>query len=65
MYICVCNAVTEADIKQAVYDGANCLNHLETKLGVSNQCGSCACDASACLNRVMESQMHSADPFSI
>jgi bacterioferritin-associated ferredoxin len=65
MYICVCNAVTETDIKKAVKNGANCLHHLETSLGVSNQCGSCICDATACLDRAMESQMHSANPFSI
>lgn len=38
MYVCVCNAVTENDIRQAVDNGANCLRHLETKLGVSTQC---------------------------
>ncbi len=65
MYICVCNAVTETDIKKAVKDGANCLQHLETKLGVSNQCGSCRCDASSCLDRAFEKEMQSADLLSI
>lgn len=61
MYICVCHAVTETDIKKAVKEGANCLHHLESKLGVSNQCGSCVCDASSCLERVLESEMNTAD----
>ena len=61
MYICVCNAVTESDIKKAVKNGANCMRHLETKLGVSNQCGSCLCDASNCLEQALESDMRSAD----
>jgi bacterioferritin-associated ferredoxin len=65
MYICVCNAVTETDIKKAVKEGANCMHHLESKLGVSTQCGSCACDASACLDRALEVQMNSADLFSL
>lgn len=65
MYVCVCNAVTETDIKKAVREGANCLHQLESKLGVGNKCGSCICDASACLDRAMDSQMHSANPFSI
>jgi len=64
MYICVCNAVTDTDIKKAVQNGANCLHHLETKLGVSNQCGSCRCDASKCLDQALESQMNSADLLS-
>jgi bacterioferritin-associated ferredoxin len=61
MYVCVCNAVTEGDIKKAVKDGANCLQHLETKLGVSNQCGSCRGDAASCLERSLEKEMRSAD----
>ncbi len=65
MYVCICNAVTETDIKKAVKAGANCLHQLESKLGVGNQCGSCACDASACLDRALESQMNSADLFSL
>ena len=64
MYICVCNAVTETDIKKAVKGGANCLHHLETKLGVSNQCGSCRCDAVSCLERALEKEMGSADLIS-
>ena len=61
MYVCICNAVTENDIKSAVKDGANCLNHLQTKLGVSNQCGQCRCDAASCLERALEKEMGSAD----
>ena len=61
MYVCLCNAVTEADIKNAVKEGANCLHHLEAKLGVSNQCGSCVCEASSCLESALESQMNMAD----
>jgi bacterioferritin-associated ferredoxin len=65
MYVCICNAVTESDIKNAVKDGANCLHHLETKLGVSNQCGSCRCDAASCLERTLEKEMGSADLIAI
>jgi bacterioferritin-associated ferredoxin len=65
MYICVCNAVTETDIKKAVKNGVNCMQHLETKLGVSNQCGSCLCDASNCLDRAIESELSSANLIAI
>ncbi len=65
MYICVCNAVTETDIKNAVKGGANCLRHLETKLGVSNQCGSCLCDASTLLERVLEAECRPADLITV
>jgi bacterioferritin-associated ferredoxin len=61
MYICICNSVTETDIKKAVKNGANCLHHLETELGVSNQCGSCRCEAVVCLERSLEKEVASAD----
>lgn len=61
MYVCVCNAVTESDIKNAVKDGANCMHHLESKLGVSGNCGSCRCEAAACLQRSLEQEMGSTD----
>ena len=60
MYVCVCKAVTESDINNAVKDGANCLHHLKTKLGVTAQCGSCACDATSCLEKALEQEMGSA-----
>ena len=65
MYVCICNAVTETDIKNAVKEGANCMHHLQSKLGASSQCGSCACDVSACLDRALEKQMQSADLFTL
>jgi bacterioferritin-associated ferredoxin len=61
MYVCVCNAVTDTDIKKAVKAGANCLHHLESMLGVSNQCGSCVCDAKSCLEKTLEQEIGSAD----
>ncbi len=59
MYVCICNGVTESDIERAVDEGCNSLHHLQSRLGVSSQCGSCACDAKACLERSMENQMAS------
>ena len=61
MYVCVCNAVTETDINNAVKEGANCLHHLESRLGVSNQCGSCACEASRCLEKAMSKELGIVD----
>ena len=61
MYVCICNAVSEKQIQKAVEKGANCLQHLESQLGVATQCGSCACEAKDCLNRAMESQMNALD----
>ncbi len=42
MYVCICNAVTESQIVEAVKTGARTLEDLRQELGVSAQCGACA-----------------------
>ena len=41
MYICVCNAVTESEIQQAIAEGANSVNDLRERLLVTGCCGTC------------------------
>ncbi len=41
MYICICGAVTERQIRDAVRDGAHTLEALRSRLGVASQCGKC------------------------
>lgn len=42
MYVCLCNAVTDSEIRQAVCEGACSLRELRDKLGVASNCGRCA-----------------------
>lgn len=49
MYICVCNAVTERQVKQAVNEGADTMRDLRHRLGVAGECGRCAKCALDCL----------------
>lgn len=42
MYVCVCKAVTEGQIKQAVAEGACSMPGLRLKLGVATCCCKCA-----------------------
>lgn len=49
MYVCLCNNVTESDIKDAVRAGARTLDCLADTLAVSTCCGQCACVADECL----------------
>ena len=44
MYICICHAITDKDIKQAIEDGATTMPCLAKQLGVSTQCGKCKSD---------------------
>lgn len=41
MFICVCNAITERQVQEAVASGAGTLSDLEARLGVGGCCGSC------------------------
>ncbi len=43
MFVCLCNAVTDKDIKEAVLnDGVGNMRDLKEKMTIANQCGKCA-----------------------
>jgi bacterioferritin-associated ferredoxin len=42
MYVCICNAVTDAMIRSAVGKGAKTLADLQRMTGCAGACGSCA-----------------------
>ena len=50
MYVCICNAVTDKQIRKAAAGGVDNLYELREKLGVSANCGSCADHASSILD---------------
>lgn len=41
MFICVCNAITERQVQEAVAGGASSLSDLQAQLGVGGSCGCC------------------------
>ena len=45
MYICVCNAITERQVRASVDAGATTLSDLQFELGVATCCGCCAATA--------------------
>jgi bacterioferritin-associated ferredoxin len=42
MYVCVCQAVTERQVRDAVEQGVSSLRGLRETLGVASECGRCA-----------------------
>jgi bacterioferritin-associated ferredoxin len=42
MYVCVCQAVTERQVREAVKDGVTSMRGLREHLGVAAECGRCA-----------------------
>lgn len=49
MYVCICNAVTESEIRAAAEKGTTDLWRLQTELGVAAGCGTCRDTASSIL----------------
>jgi bacterioferritin-associated ferredoxin len=41
MYICICKAVTDSQIRSAVRDGITSMSGLRATLGCTGQCGKC------------------------
>ena len=42
MYVCLCKAVTDRQIKEFVNDGAGTFEEVCKELGVATQCGKCS-----------------------
>ena len=53
MYVCLCNAITDSQIKAAVSLGDSSLADVKKRLGVANQCGKCARMA----NEIIQTQL--------
>ena len=41
MYVCLCQGITDQQIRSAVRSGASSLHELRRGLGVASQCGKC------------------------
>lgn len=66
MYVCICKGVTEGALREAVYQGADRMRDLKACLGVTEQCGRCACHAKQVLDETLsqKSQLQSFIPQS-
>ncbi len=54
MFVCVCYAVTDRQIREAAEGGARTLKDLRRDLGVARDCGHCASCARQCLDDANE-----------
>jgi bacterioferritin-associated ferredoxin len=61
MFVCVCHAVTDREIHEAVDSGIDHVDQLEELCGVGTGCGTCRGTAQALIDaRLMESQSYAA-----
>lgn len=63
MYVCICKGVTKSAIQEAILQGADRMRDLKTSLGVTEQCGLCACYAKQVLDETLmqKSQLQTLD----
>lgn len=54
MYVCICQAVTDRQITEAVRQGARSVKDLRRDLGVTAECGRCAGCARDCLRSAQQ-----------
>lgn len=54
MYICLCNAVTDHDIRREAANGVHSFTQLQERTGCADCCGSCEREARAVLGECVE-----------
>ena len=47
MYVCICNPVSDTEVRRCCRSGATTLSDLKMQLGIASQCGMCASAAQA------------------
>ena len=55
MYVCICQAITDKQIRKAAAAGVDNLYELRAYLGVASGCGSCADQAQSILDEANQS----------
>lgn len=58
MYICICRAVTEREIRAAIELGADTLQALRSQLDVATECGKCEPDIRRILREYKRNHHH-------
>lgn len=58
MFVCVCNAVNDRQIREAVREGACTMRELRLQLGVSANCGKCG----KCAYQILQETLASMPP---
>jgi len=61
MYVCVCNGITDTQLREAIRNGAYTLRALREQVGVATNCGRCAQCARGILLEEMAERLSSVE----
>jgi len=53
MYVCICRGITDKTIRETICQGADRMRDLKNSLGVTEQCGICACHVKQILDQTL------------
>ena len=59
MYVCLCQGVTDGQIRDSIYEGCCSYRDVRESLGVASQCGKCACLAKQVVRETL-SDLHNS-----
>ncbi len=62
MFVCLCKAVTDHDIRNAVESGVSSFDELKDELEVGTNCGQCACEAQSIFDDKIASEAAKRGP---
>ena len=62
MYVCVCNAYRDAEIRAVAQAGIRCARKAYQELGNGPRCGRCLSFAQSLIDRIHEDQPHGGLP---
>lgn len=58
MYVCLCQGVTDGQIREAIYEGCCSYREVREVTGVATQCGKCACLAKQVVRETLSDMQH-------
>jgi bacterioferritin-associated ferredoxin len=62
MFVCLCNPVTDRQIRVCATDGCSSFREMAAKLGVAQACGRCACHAKAIYDEARSEPVNRSKP---
>jgi bacterioferritin-associated ferredoxin len=63
MYICLCKAITDSHIREAVANGATHFSQVRKELGLASQCGKCGLIARQVFNESLQTEQQDNELF--
>ena len=63
MYVCLCNGITDTQIRTAIQEGANSFKDVRSVLGVASQCGKCGILTREILRETLRADSNDQDLF--